>query len=153
MRADCYLTCRKDKPAGARPAIATRRNLVAPEYGLFLLGDLSRRPWSRSQPSLASGFNILVLVLPVRIELTTSPLPRECSTTELRQRLGRQTAKANDGVSSGKASFPCHKGKSGASAGLTAALAVRQRMFPAKHALGLDPMGGYRFAERTCAKQ
>src|SRR5690348_6710558 len=25
------------------------------------------------------------LVLPVRIELTTSPLPRECSTTELRQ--------------------------------------------------------------------
>jgi hypothetical protein len=25
-------------------------------------------------------------VLPVRIELTTSPLPRECSTTELRQR-------------------------------------------------------------------
>ena len=27
-----------------------------------------------------------LLVLPVRIELTTSPLPRECSTTELRQR-------------------------------------------------------------------
>ncbi len=26
------------------------------------------------------------VVLPVRIELTTSPLPRECSTTELRQR-------------------------------------------------------------------
>ena len=26
------------------------------------------------------------MVLPVRIELTTSPLPRECSTTELRQR-------------------------------------------------------------------
>ena len=25
-------------------------------------------------------------MLPVRIELTTSPLPRECSTTELRQR-------------------------------------------------------------------
>ena len=25
------------------------------------------------------------MVLPVRIELTTSPLPRECSTTELRQ--------------------------------------------------------------------
>jgi hypothetical protein len=30
------------------------------------------------------------LVLPVRIELTTSPLPRECSTTELRQRHLRQ---------------------------------------------------------------
>jgi hypothetical protein len=28
------------------------------------------------------------LVLPVRIELTTSPLPRGCSTTELRQREG-----------------------------------------------------------------
>ncbi len=30
-----------------------------------------------------------LVVLPVRIELTTSPLPRECSTTELRQRLAR----------------------------------------------------------------
>ena len=29
------------------------------------------------------------LVLPVRIELTTSPLPRECSTTELRQPASR----------------------------------------------------------------
>src|SRR5205823_9720320 len=29
------------------------------------------------------------MVLPVRIELTTSPLPRVCSTTELRQRLRR----------------------------------------------------------------
>src|SRR6266571_8950123 len=28
------------------------------------------------------------LVLPVRIELTTSPLPRGCSTTELRQQEG-----------------------------------------------------------------
>ena len=30
------------------------------------------------------------MVLPVRIELTTSPLPRECSTTELRQQRLRQ---------------------------------------------------------------
>ena len=30
------------------------------------------------------------LVLPVRIELTTSPLPMECSTTELRQHHGRR---------------------------------------------------------------
>src|SRR5215470_5175904 len=30
------------------------------------------------------------LVLPDRIELSTSPLPRECSTTELRQHAGRQ---------------------------------------------------------------
>jgi hypothetical protein len=30
--------------------------------------------------------SLAFVVLPVRIELTTSPLPRECSTTELRQR-------------------------------------------------------------------
>jgi hypothetical protein len=32
------------------------------------------------------GNQLISLVLPVRIELTTFPLPRECSTTELRQR-------------------------------------------------------------------
>ena len=31
--------------------------------------------------------NKFAVVLPVRIELTTSPLPRECSTTELRQQI------------------------------------------------------------------
>ena len=29
--------------------------------------------------------SLILLVLPERIELSTSPLPRECSTTELRQ--------------------------------------------------------------------
>ena len=42
------------------------------------------------------------LVLPVRIELTTSPLPRECSTTELRQRRAgcelRRDAAANAAI-------------------------------------------------------
>ena len=33
-------------------------------------------------------FPIVSMVLPVGIEPTTSPLPRGCSTTELRQRLG-----------------------------------------------------------------
>jgi hypothetical protein len=35
------------------------------------------------------------VVLPDRIELSTSPLPRECSTTELRQRwtLGKKSAR------------------------------------------------------------
>src|SRR5215510_4351641 len=33
------------------------------------------------------------MVLPVRIELTTSPLPRGCSTTELRQHWRRQIAR------------------------------------------------------------
>jgi hypothetical protein len=38
------------------------------------------------------------LVLPERIELSTSPLPRECSTTELRQQTRRKptTAAAGD---------------------------------------------------------
>jgi hypothetical protein len=30
-------------------------------------------------------YQLVLLVLPLRIELRTSPLPRECSTTELRQ--------------------------------------------------------------------
>ena len=30
----------------------------------------------------------ILMVLPERFELSTSPLPRECSTPELRQRLG-----------------------------------------------------------------
>ena len=37
------------------------------------------------------------LVLPVRIELTTSPLPRGCSTTELRQRISVARASATAG--------------------------------------------------------
>ena len=35
-------------------------------------------------------------MLPVRIELTTSPLPRECSTTELRQRADAAKAACNN---------------------------------------------------------
>ncbi len=38
---------------------------------------------SEASPRIMSGKN--ALVLPDRIELSTSPLPRECSTTELRQ--------------------------------------------------------------------
>src|ERR1700741_2383261 len=37
------------------------------------------------------------LVLPVRIELTTSPLPRGCSTTELRQQPDEMNALKNRG--------------------------------------------------------
>jgi hypothetical protein len=39
----------------------------------------------------------LVVVLPVRIELTTSPLPRGCSTTELRQQPDEMNALKNRG--------------------------------------------------------
>jgi hypothetical protein len=52
-------------------------------------------------------------VLPVRIELTTSPLPRECSTTELRQRRRATTSDVNVGP---ERRVPCHKGGNGASA-------------------------------------
>ena len=38
------------------------------------------------------------LVLPDRIELSTSPLPRECSTTELRQQTGGARWRVANGV-------------------------------------------------------
>ena|SRR5580693_6247968 len=49
------------------------------------------------------------MVLPHRIELWTSPLPRECSTTELRQQNRRQIGLTKRGD-------PCHRADSGASA-------------------------------------
>ena len=36
------------------------------------------------------------MVLPERIELSTSPLPRECSTTELRQQFARRASHGTD---------------------------------------------------------
>jgi hypothetical protein len=50
------------------------------------------------------------MVLPVRIELTTSPLPRGCSTTELRQRPPRR---AHTGTAT-RARGNCHRGWDGA---------------------------------------
>ena len=51
-------------------------------------------------------------MLPDRIELSTSPLPMECSTTELRQRARiRESAKK----APHKAADPCHKAPSRAS--------------------------------------
>src|SRR5262245_45662749 len=54
------------------------------------------------------------MVLPDRIELSTSPLPRECSTTELRQR----RAAGHENLAARRA-VPCHMGGMGASAPLT----------------------------------
>ena len=59
-----------------------------------------------------SRFSNIFMVLPVRIELTTSPLPRECSTTELRQH--------NSGATTGEITLrsrrdPCHRGYAHAS--------------------------------------
>ena len=57
---------------------------------------------TRAVKSPCSGAQWRFLVLPVRIELTTSPLPRECSTTELRQRRAgcelRRDAAANAAI-------------------------------------------------------
>src|SRR5215468_12040051 len=47
----------------------------------FLRGALAG-----ARPRADEDLHTTTLVLPVRIELTTSPLPRGCSTTELRQR-------------------------------------------------------------------
>ena len=49
------------------------------------------------------------LVLPLRIELRTSPLPRGCSTTELRQRVRRAVRWRNASRNGGD---PCHSGES-----------------------------------------
>ncbi len=60
-----------------------------------------------------------LVVLPVRIELTTSPLPRECSTTELRQRLARDPRKRRGPAHEErqqKRGDPCHRASNRASA-------------------------------------
>src|SRR6202521_5269638 len=68
------------------------RNKV-PGYSPYSGGDFVFRSarscqmktsWRRGNLSVFRG----CMVLPVWIEHTTSPLPRECSTTELRQRSG-----------------------------------------------------------------
>src|SRR5262249_27677430 len=52
------------------------------KHGLFACETRGRGECSATKAPFWKGF----VVLPVRIELTTSPLPRGCSTTELRQR-------------------------------------------------------------------
>ncbi len=79
------------------PAEQTPRNFPHFRLGklnLFTFELWGRRACFRRYVSIDWDF----LVLPVRIELTTSPLPRECSTTELRQRpvgQGRAEGTAN----------------------------------------------------------
>src|SRR5262245_24335732 len=53
------------------------------------------------------------MVLPVGIEPTTSPLPRECSTTELRQRLEGPNLKSTANLGRLLGDYPAaHKGAS-----------------------------------------
>ena len=60
--------------------------LITDVAGLFwTFLDFSIVLRSRLKSLNVSDFSGFFLVLPDRIELSTSPLPRECSTTELRQ--------------------------------------------------------------------
>src|SRR6516165_9501545 len=75
------------------------------------------------------------LVLPVRIELTTSPLPRGCSTTELRQRAdGRPDA---GDAAAATAGDHCHRAGKGASTRVQSMI----------------PKSGYRFSEKIMHHQ
>ena len=65
----------------------------------------------------------LVMVLPDRIELSTSPLPRECSTTELRQRLIFRMPRNRHRAAGGN----CHTGPCGARTACPAATAAAIR--------------------------
>ena len=80
----------------------TRRRLVALEQQVgpsscIAIGDQgATRPVAGTGHAKGPRPRELEMVLPVRIELTASPLPRECSTTELRQqgpRVGRNGCK------------------------------------------------------------
>jgi hypothetical protein len=63
---------------------------------------------------ILKGFSRERMVLPDRIELSTSPLPMECSTTELRQRA--PDTRIGQKASTRRAD-PCHKARGRASAG------------------------------------
>ncbi len=102
------------------------------------------------------------MVLPDRIELSTSPLPMECSTTELRQHAREQNRPRRPRQAGGS----CHKGPSGASTGrgpgppksaeigLSAFFALRSppipgRSVPYRWSAGLYACSGRSFTEST----
>ena len=78
----------------------------------------SRRAAASLQPQ-EIDFEGFLMVLPERFELSTSPLPRECSTPELRQRssMRRTSATETAGAQALPAQFfrlrPCHENRSG----------------------------------------
>jgi hypothetical protein len=91
------------------------------------------------------------MVLPHRIELWTSPLPRECSTTELRQRRRRAGREPGPAERRGK----CHTGVSGARIGdgpegrnLQRGLGLCTRDNSAAAALRFGPMTQGKSSER-----
>ena len=82
------------------------------------LAEMMRALAASTTPEVIAAFGRLAgsnrrmplkLVLPERIELSTSPLPRECSTTELRQRRAADVAKlAPRSRVCGNAQKACH---------------------------------------------
>lgn len=80
-------------PAGTRPSLRPLR-----ERGRKTEAKLGRLP-PRDCQSVRDC--IRKMVLPDRIELSTSPLPMECSTTELRQHVLGQESAATGGLPSG----------------------------------------------------
>ena len=84
---------------------------ILPVPSCSVLHEFARcRSLAEGESAVGDG---LFMVLPVRIELTTSPLPRGCSTTELRQRGPRQKNRIACSRAGGD---PCHKPRRGASA-------------------------------------
>src|SRR5260370_1283138 len=87
--------CRPAVGAAGRHAVA-ERNVFQCATNVSLIADVAGSFWTildfsialRSRPKSPKvpDSSAFPLVLPDRIELSTSPLPRECSTTELRQR-------------------------------------------------------------------
>src|SRR5262249_15872186 len=99
----------------ARRARKSNRSLIAdtmPEMQRGSSADGRSRTSSdrATRSAIGGGADFMEMVLPDRIELSTSPLPRECSTTELRQRAPAKQV-ANQGR---KRAVPCHKGEGGA---------------------------------------
>jgi hypothetical protein len=77
--------------------------------------DIFRVVRLRSEAAHAKTFDpSFLLVLRERIELSTSPLPRECSTTELPQHAGRSKRHGND-IIARRRRVPCHMGRGPAS--------------------------------------
>ena len=93
------------------------------------------------------------MVLPDRIELSTSPLPMECSTTELRQH-ARMTRIGQKGPF--RAADPCHKAPARASARLgqrrpqKRPKSARSRGFLQAGQLRADPVPHFLAQRRQC---
>ena len=83
----------KRRSAESKPAAQAPARGYARLYAQEILGADQGCDFRILEAALIGSASRLFLVLPVWIEHTTSPLPRGCSTTELRQ---RKRARTND---------------------------------------------------------